>query len=89
MADLNKADTVTIKQVQDWVDESKIPCDCQWRHNNNRVTLKGSQLQHYNHDGGWSVEGFAEKQWVYIHCHQCGYDWALHKLLIRAKTHNL
>ena len=86
---MQRNDTVTIKGVQDWVDQQRIPCDCEFRFNNNRVLLKGSNLQYYPHDGGWKVEGMAENQWLYIHCNQCGYDWALHKLLHRAKVHGM
>lgn len=46
------------------------------------ATLQTSawNIQHYCHEGGWKVKGFNEKQWLYIHCNECGYDWALWKL---------
>ena len=31
------------------------------------------------HEGGILVLGMG-RQWVYIHCPKCGYDWALWKL---------
>lgn len=34
----------------------------------------------YPHEGGWPVEGMDKKQWLYIHCQKCGYEWALWKL---------
>lgn len=34
----------------------------------------------YPHSGGWTVEGMDMKQWLFIRCHGCGYDWALWKL---------
>lgn len=37
-------------------------------------------IEYYPHDGGWTVEGFSEKQWLYRHCDKCGYDWAIWKL---------
>jgi len=40
-------------------------------------------IEHYDHDGGWNVEGFSEKQWLYKTCRKCGYQWALWKLGIR------
>jgi len=42
--------------------------------------LKGLPIEHYDHDGGWPVEGFKEKQWLYVTCPKCGYQWALWKL---------
>jgi len=37
-------------------------------------------IEHYPHSGGWEVWGFREKQWLYVACPNCGYDWALWKL---------
>lgn len=37
-------------------------------------------LQHYTHSGGWPLEGSFAKQWIYIHCSNCKYDWAISKL---------
>ena len=34
----------------------------------------------YSHDGGILVKGYERKQWVYMTCPHCGYDWALWKL---------
>lgn len=42
--------------------------------------LKSLPIEHYDHDGGWPVEGFKEKQWLYVTCPKCGYQWALWKL---------
>ena len=28
-------------------------------------------LQNYDHEGGWQVEGFSEKQWLYTECRHC------------------
>lgn len=37
-------------------------------------------IEHYDHEGGWTVEGFQRKQWLYKTCMRCGYQWALWKL---------
>ena len=44
-------------------------------------------IKWYPHNGGWLVDAVKDKsddptrQWVYIHCQRCGYDWALWKLM--------
>ncbi|RLJ01726.1 MAG: hypothetical protein DRP08_05190 [Candidatus Aenigmatarchaeota archaeon] len=35
----------------------------------------------YPHKGGIEVKGYEGRQWVYMHCRKCGYDWALWKLI--------
>jgi len=42
--------------------------------------LLSSPIQTYPHDAGWTVQGYEEKQWLYITCPGCGYEWALWKL---------
>lgn len=37
-------------------------------------------IEHYPHGAGWKVKGFDRKQWLYVVCPDCGYEWALHKL---------
>jgi hypothetical protein len=37
-------------------------------------------IQHYDHSGGWRVEGFKKRQWLYTQCPNCNYNWALWKL---------
>ena len=39
----------------------------------------------YPHEGGIKVKGYKDKQWVYMHCRNCGYDNALWKLLQQIK----
>jgi len=38
------------------------------------------EIEHYDHDDGWEVEGFSKKQWLYVTCPKCGYQWSLWKL---------
>lgn len=37
-------------------------------------------IEHYPHDGGWTVEGLDGKRWLYRHCDKCGYDWSISRL---------
>ena len=39
-----------------------------------------SRVDHYDHAGGWEVLGFQQKQWLYVICTGCGYQWNLGKL---------
>ena len=34
----------------------------------------------YDHDCGLEVEGFAQRQWCYVICPKCKYEWAFWKL---------
>jgi hypothetical protein len=42
--------------------------------------LKGTLIKMYSHENGWQVDGHFERQWLYITCPKCKYDWALWKL---------
>jgi len=42
--------------------------------------LSDQEVKHYPHKAGWEVEGFEEKQWLYVVCPCCNYQWALWKL---------
>lgn len=39
-----------------------------------------AKIKSYDHDGGYTVEGFEKKQWLYVTCKSCGYDWSVWKL---------
>lgn len=55
--------------------------DCKWCRNREKaIMLDGQPIQHYNHDGGYAVEGYVQKQWLYVECPKCDYQWAFHKL---------
>ncbi len=41
--------------------------------------LRANQLKHYPHEGGIPIVAKG-RQWIYIHCQHCHYDWALWKL---------
>jgi len=36
-------------------------------------------IEYYPHDGGWDI-GYKRKQWLYVTCPDCEYQWALWKL---------
>ena len=56
-------------------------CDCKTRMELKApVDLSHLPIEHYDHDGGWRVLGFKERQWLYITCPKCSYQWALWKL---------
>lgn len=42
--------------------------------------LEDEPVHGYDHSDGWSVEGFQEKQWLFIVCPQCRYEWSIWKL---------
>ena len=42
--------------------------------------LQNEPFQFYDHDGGEKVNGFDKKQWLYIECPNCQYQWSLWKL---------
>ena len=41
------------------------------------------KLRMYDHPEGFDVAGHEKKQWLYLHCTQCGRDYSLNKLLSR------
>jgi len=45
-----------------------------------KLPIRDSAIKMYPHDGGWNVNGYDKKQWLYIICPKCGYQWALWKL---------
>lgn len=42
--------------------------------------ISGEPIYYYEHDAGWKVKGIEKRQWLYIHCPECGNDLALWKL---------
>lgn len=68
-------EAISLGEISDKIDRAEIRCHfCEAR-------LLGSAVESYGHDGGIEVVGFREKQWVYVHCVKCHYDWALWKIL--------
>ncbi len=77
---------ITLSEYQSKI----IGKDCRWcmshTHDNEgrlhkeKVLLDTQPLEYYDHDGGYPVKGFKEKQWLYVTCPKCGYQWSLKKL---------
>lgn len=43
-------------------------------------TLDFDRVDMYDHAAGWEVIPEIEKQWLSVHCGQCGYDVSINKL---------
>lgn len=57
----------------------RIKCSCGFE------GLDVLPIEHYPHSGGWPLEQFAEKEWLYVTCPKCKYQWALWKLGVPRK----
>jgi len=62
----------TLEDYKKMIKETK----CRWCH----ADLSNQPIEHYDHEGDWEVKGFKEKQWLYVTCPKCKYQWALWKL---------
>jgi hypothetical protein len=51
--------------------------------------LEGLPITHYDHVGGWQVEGFANRQWLYVTCPACNFQVSLRKVGIAGKATGL
>jgi len=49
-------------------------------------TKLSTKIHAYDHEGGWLVDGFHHRQWLYAICPGCEYQWALWKLGIPRAT---
>jgi hypothetical protein len=54
---------------------------CRWC--DHKVQLHPRDVKAYAHDGGYEIEGFQHRQWIYVVCSKCDYAWSLSKLGIR------
>ena len=65
---------LSLEKLAALIDEKRPTCICD-------AVLHGSDIGHYGpHEGGYDVNGFNEKRWVYVTCARCGYDMALPKI---------
>lgn len=48
-----------------------------------KIPLGGLPIQHYDHEGGYDVFTYYQKQWLYVVCPLCDYQWSLTKLGVR------
>lgn len=60
--------------------------NCRWCQHEN---IKDCPIEMDEHDNGWQVQGMAKKMWLWITCPGCGYQWALWKLGVGQKWHEL
>lgn len=44
------------------------------------ILLAKQEIEHYNHENGWPLNGHVEKQWLFITCPNCRYQWSFAKL---------
>ena len=49
---------------------------CRWR----KTKLGDQRVQFYEHHGGYEVDGYDKRQWLYVECPKCKYEWNLNKL---------
>lgn len=52
---------------------------CHWC----QTSIEDQPLEFYDHHGGYRVAGLSEKQWLYVTCPNCRYQWSAVKLGIR------
>ena len=50
---------------------------CRWH---NAPVKLPQKIDSYDHSGGYTVEGFDQKQWLSVRCVECSYDWSIWKL---------
>lgn len=65
-------ESLTLDDYREQIKRTK--CDCGFE------GLHFLPIEHYPHNGGWHVHGFNGKQWLYVVCPKCDYQWALWKL---------
>jgi len=53
---------------------------CRREYPSRKISLDGLKVEHYDHDGGWPVRGFAKKQWLYVVCPGCGHQHSFNHL---------
>ena len=56
-------------------------CTCQAE-----PSLAAQPIDHYDHSGGWRVDGFEFRQWLSVECPKCKYQWSLRKLGVTGKA---
>ena len=53
---------MTIREYAQYALDQEARC---W---NCRGEVHLEDMRHYEHDGGWDVDGFPERQWLYFEC---------------------
>ncbi len=44
------------------------------------VYTNSDKVERYNHSGGWIVEGYQGRQWLWVTCRKCEHDMSLWKI---------
>jgi hypothetical protein len=57
-----------------------------WQCNGCEHYLQDEPILHYGHDAGFPVEGFQQKQWLFITCSVCGYQNTLLALGVKPEA---
>ena len=47
------------------------------------------ELRYYRHPNGWLVKGMKGRQWLYVKCARCNYDFSLWKLGVEGGGHDV
>jgi|GEM_PF-3094720 len=57
---------------------------CRWCAARGRdIPFDNLTVEYFPHDAGYQVDGLQAKQWLYVECPACGYEWSFKKLHIR------
>lgn len=76
---------INLDQLENWIDEARIKCDCTpYGPDGYSKNILNNPFEYYSHDGGHVVMGLG-RVWLYVTCRKCGYQWALWKLINRAR----
>lgn len=59
----------TLEDIKDQIEHAK----CRWCNTN----FDFNNAEMYDHSGGLEIEGLDKRQWVFVHCPKCRYDWAI------------
>ena len=45
--------------------------------------LRELPIEGYDHEGGYTILGCEHRQWLFVVCPQCSYEWALWKMGVK------
>lgn len=69
-------------ELEEYYKQIKIDT-CKWC---DYSPLSSETIKCYEHEGGWIVDGFTKRMWLFITCPKCDYEWALWKLGVPRHT---
>ena len=53
------------------------------------VYTANDKVERYNHAGGWIVEGYPGRQWLWVTCPRCKFDMSLWKIDVHGDVDHL